>query len=149
MKKLTLALVLTAFASAAPVVLAAAHDAVGVAKDVKGVVTVSHGNTMGNLVNDLNIVDGMRLAATSTGGALIKLKNGCDISLAANQSIVIDTALDCKALMASVKTAPAGGGGGGGFAAGGGFGGALPIGLALGYGAGVRNWTKQTKSSGS
>ena len=146
MKKLTLALALTAFASTATVAMAA--DAIGVAKNVQGMVTVSQGNTMGNLVNGLDIFDGMRLAATSTGGALIKLNNGCEISLAANQSIVIDAALDCKALMASVK-GPAVGGGGGGFAAGGAIGGALPIGLALGYGTGVRNWTKQKNSSGS
>ena len=111
MKKLTLALALTAFASTATVALAA--DVVGVAESVQGIVTVSEGNTMGNLVKDLKIVDGMRLVATSTGSALIKLNNGCEISLAANQSIVIDAALDCKALMASVKTAPAVGGGGG------------------------------------
>ena len=146
MKKLTLALALTALASTATVALAA--DVVGVADSVQGIVTVSEGNTMGNLVKDLKIVDGMRLVATSTGSALIKLNNGCEISLAANQSIVIDAALGCRALMASVKTAPAVGGGGLALA-GGGFGGALPIGLAVGYGAGVRNWTKRQNSSGS
>ncbi len=149
MKKLTFALLLAALGSGG----ALAADPVGVAQTVQGIVTVSQGNTMGNLVKDLKIFDGMRLAAASTGSALIKLNNGCEISLAANESILIDAALDCKALVASITKPPAGGGlaggGGGGAFAGGGFGGGLPIALGVGYGASVRHWTKRPNSSGS
>lgn len=84
-------------------IFAQAPSKVGAAENVQGLVTVSQGNTMGNLVKDTALVNGARVATTSTGSASLVLANGCRVDLAANQAVTIDTRLDCKALVASIQ----------------------------------------------
>lgn len=112
MTKFGFALLLTAFVSTAAMAQAPA-PIVGVAESVQGLVTVSQGNTLGNLVKDSNVANGARVVTTSTGSAVLKLRNGCIINLAANQAVTIDSSLDCKALVAGVQSTGAVAGGAG------------------------------------
>lgn len=102
MKKYTFAFLLAVCVTTR--VFAQAPSTVAVAESVEGLVTVSQRNTLGNLVRDLTLFNGARIAATSTGAAVIKLDNGCRIELTANQAVTIDSRLDCKALIASVQS---------------------------------------------
>lgn len=106
MKKYTFGLLLAACVATS--VFAQAPAAVGVAENVEGLVTVSQGNTLGNLVKDSTLVNGARVVTTSTGAAVIRLANGCRIDLSANQAVMIDSRLDCKALVAGIQSAGAG-----------------------------------------
>ena len=103
MTKFAFALLLTAFASTGAMAQGPA-ESVGVVQSVDGLVTVSQGNTLGNVVKDEKILNGARVVTTSTGSALVKLNNGCLISLAPNQSVTVDPKLDCKALVASIQS---------------------------------------------
>ena len=80
---------------------------IGSLSGVNGLVTVAQGNLVTNGVNGLPLFDGMRIVSSSTGAALIKLDNGCDIPLAPNQAVVIQTGKPCAALLASVHPVPA------------------------------------------
>lgn len=147
MKKFTFALLLTACVGTG----ALAQAPVGVVQDVQGLVTVSQGNTMGNLVKDLRIADGARLVTTSTGTAHITLDNGCRITLEPNQAITIDSRLDCKALVAAIGPAAGGAAVAGGVAVSAGRSVALPVFLGLGAGMllHTRTSNKSQNSSGS
>lgn len=119
MTKFAFALLLTACVSTSAMAQGPAAS-VGVVQSVDGLATVSQGNTMGNLFKEERILNGARVVTTSTGSAVIKLDNGCLISLAPNQAVTIDSRLDCKALVAGITGtggvaagAAAGAGGGG------------------------------------
>ena len=101
MTKFTFALLLTAFASTSAMAQGPT-ESVGVVQSVNGLVTVSQGNTLGNVVEDEKILSGARVVTTSTGSTVIKLNNGCIISLAPNQAVTIDSRLECKALVAGI-----------------------------------------------
>lgn len=106
MTKLAFALLLTAFASTATLAQGPAEP-IGVVQSVEGLVTVSQGNTLGNVVKDKKILNGARLVATATGFAVVKLDNGCLVSLKPNQAVTIDSRLDCKAVVAGIETSGA------------------------------------------
>ena len=99
MTKYSLALLLTVCASTAALAQA---PAVGVATRVQGLVTVSQGNMLGNLVKDTPLSNGARVVTTSTGFADLQLSNGCAIALLPNQAITINSQLDCKAQVAGI-----------------------------------------------
>jgi hypothetical protein len=87
----------------------AAPLSIGVTDNVSGLVTVSQGNTMANAVPGGALFDGARVVTTSTGSVVLRLRNGCNIALASNQSIVLDgKQRDCKALIASIQSAAPG-----------------------------------------
>lgn len=110
MKKYTFGLLLAVCAATSVLAQApsAAAAAVGVVESVEGLVTVSQGNTLGNLVKDSTLVDGARVVTTSTGAASIRLTNKCRIDLSANQAVTIDSRLECKALVAGIQSTGAG-----------------------------------------
>ena len=139
MKKCLVTFLLTACVTTS--VFAQNPSVVGVAERVEGLVTVSQGNTLGNLVKDSALVEGARVVATSTGAALIKLDNGCRIELTANQAVTIDSRLDCKALLAGVQSI-----GGGAVAVAAGSGAFVPV---LAAGALAIGLIASQKSSGS
>lgn len=103
MTKIALALLLTTLASASAMAQGPA-ESVGVIQGVDGLVTISQGNTLGNVAKDGKIVNGARVVTTSTGSTFVKLNNGCLINLAPNQAVTIDTKLDCKAQVASIQS---------------------------------------------
>lgn len=146
MNKHTIALLLAACVSAGALAQAPAAEPAGVVQSVDGLVTVSQGNTLGNLVKDANVFNNARIVTTSTGATSIKLSNGCVIDLVANQAITIDSKLDCKALVASIQSTTSNAGGV--FAASGASGGASYIPPLIGAGLAVGLIASQ-KSSGS
>ena len=145
MTKLAFALLLTAFASTAALAQGPG-ESVGVVQSVDGLVTVSQGNTLGNVVKDEKILNGARVVTTSTGSAVVKLNNGCLISLAPNQSVTVDPRLDCKALVASIQST-----GAGAFAAGAGAGAGngVAIAAAIAGGVGIAVIGNSNSSSGN
>jgi hypothetical protein len=79
-------------------------ESVGVVETIEGLVTVSQGNSVGNLKKDSIIVDGAFVANTSTGSASIRLANGCGIGLGPNQAVLIDASLECKAQSSKIQS---------------------------------------------
>ena len=140
MKKCLFTFLLTVYATTS--VFAQNPSMVGVAERVEGLVTVSQGNTLGNLVKDSTLVEGARVVATSTGNTTIRLNNSCRVELTANQAVTIDSTLDCKALLASVQST----GGGGAVAVAAGSGAFVPV---LAAGALAIGLIASQKSSGS
>ena len=122
MTKFAFALLMTAFVSTGAMAQVV-PGAVGVVQSTEGLVTVSQGNTLGNAFINERIFDGARVVTTGTGTAVVRLNNGCLIKLDPNQSVTIDSRLDCRAQVASIQStgAQAGAGsaaGGGGNASG-------------------------------
>ena len=113
MTKFVFALLMTAFVSTG-VMAQAEPGAVGVIESVDGLATVSQANRLGNAVKDVRILDGARIVTTGTGTTVVKLNNGCLVKLDPNQSVTIDSKLDCRAQVASIKpTVPVAAGVGG------------------------------------
>ena len=140
MKKYLFTLLLTTCVSTS--VFAQNPSVAAVAERVEGLVTVSQGNTLGNLVKDSTLIEGARVAATSTGNTTIRLNNSCRVELTASQAVTIDSTLDCKALLASVQST----GGGGAVAVAAGSGAFVPV---LSAGALAIGLIASQKSSGS
>lgn len=76
----------------------------GEVAEVRGLVTMSLGSTVATVVPDTPIFDGARFVTSSSGGAMLKFKNGCTIELKQNEWIQIDSTKDCSSLLASVKS---------------------------------------------
>ena len=113
MTKFVFALLMTAFVSTG-VMAQAEPGAVGVIESVDGLATVSQANRLGNAVKDERILEGARIVTTGTGTMVVKLNNGCLVKLDPNQSVTIDSKLDCRAQVASIKpTGPVAAGAGG------------------------------------
>lgn len=144
MTKFKFALLLTAFAGTAALAQAPAAS-IGVAEEVRGLVTISQRKTLGNLVEDQKIFEGARVVTTSTGATVIKLDNGCRIRLNASQAITIDSRRECRALIASIESTR---NIGGAVVAGGGSS-TTPGLIALGVGIAVMASQKSGKLSGS
>ena len=87
----------TAFAQA-PV-----PEAVGVVTRVEGLVTVSQGNTMGNVFKDDVILQNARVVTTASGSTTIRLNNGCVIDLKPNEVVTVDFRRECKAILAAIQ----------------------------------------------
>ena len=135
MTKFAFALLMTAFVSTGAMAQVV-PGAVGVVQSTDGLVTVSQGNTLGNAFKEQRILDGARVVTTGTGAAVIRLDNACLIKLDPNQSVTIDSSLDCRAQVASIQSTGAVAAGQGAGAVAAGQGAANPAGLAaLGVGA--------------
>lgn len=81
-----------------------AVQAVGVVESGDGLLTLSQNNTQGSLAAGSGITNGTLVANTSTSSAVIRLANGCGIGLGQNQSVTIDTSLDCNAQRNNVQS---------------------------------------------
>lgn len=138
MTKFAFALLMTAFVSTGAMAQVV-PGAVGVVQSTDGLVTVSQGNTLGNAFKEQRILDGARVVTTGTGAAVVRLNNGCLIKLDPNQSVTIDSRLDCTAQVASIQST-------GAVAAG--QGAANPAGLAA-LGVGALGAYLHQRSSGS
>jgi hypothetical protein len=76
----------------------------GTVDDVQGLVTVSDGTSIGNVVNGSPVIDGSRFVTSSSGSALLRMSKGCDIRLKPSQSLVVQDGLNCEALIAAIQT---------------------------------------------
>ena len=76
----------------------------GTAVSVQGLVTVSDGASIANVVDGNPLVDGSRIVTSSTGSVTVKMKDGCDIKLDPNQSITLQSNRSCEALLASIQS---------------------------------------------
>ena len=104
MKRIAIALIAT---FAALSVWAQQPKVVGKLINVTGLVTVSSGNQVSNVVEGAPLVVEDRIITTSTGGVTLDFDNGCDVTLKANESIKVSDDKDCAALWAGVT--PVGG----------------------------------------
>src|SRR6185369_10534255 len=93
-----------------------AQAQLGTINSVQGIVTVTDGAVGGTTSPGSPINNGMRFVATSSGSAVIRLNNGCVVSLQPNQAVTILQSMTCAEQLAAVQ--PIGGGVG---AAGGSF----------------------------
>lgn len=148
LKRLVTASLLCVAASA----FAQAPAILGKVVEVKGVVTISDGVTVGTVVPGTVFRKGNQFVTASSGEAWLKFDKGCDIRLKPNESLLIDDDRSCAALIAliqpvggNVAVAGVGGAGlgaglvgagallaaglsaGGGGTAGGGQGGGIPV----------------------
>lgn len=70
---------------------------------VQGNVSITSGDTTSKAVSDSVLKNGDVVTASSGASTTVKVGN-CNVSLAPGQSLVINTALPCNELTASVKT---------------------------------------------
>lgn len=77
---------------------------VGTVAEVRGLVTMSFGSQVATVQPDTPVFDGARFVASSSGGAQLKFKNGCVVTLEPNQWIAIDGTQNCDQLLAAVHT---------------------------------------------
>lgn len=77
---------------------------VGKVAEVQGVVTISNGLTVGTAVPGTVITEGNRFVTASAGAARLTMDNGCVINLKPNESLVIDSRLSCRELLASIQS---------------------------------------------
>lgn len=77
---------------------------VGKLKDVKGLVTVTSGDTLSTAVSGAPLIADTRIIATSSGQVILNFDIGCDIKLEPNQAITVKDGLNCAALLASVQS---------------------------------------------
>ena len=103
MKKPFVSLLAATALSAAIAQPAAPVQPLGSAVEVKGLVTISQGNVVANAAPGSPLFNGARVMTTSTGSATLRLAGGCVVSLAANQMVVVNEGVDCRALVASVQ----------------------------------------------
>ena len=75
--------------------------------EVQGLVTIGAGDKLANAVTGAPLVVGNRIVTTSSGAATLAFDSGCVVALKANESVVVTSGADCKALLASVT--PVGG----------------------------------------
>ena len=80
---------------------------IGKMTDVQGLVTVTRGDQLVSAAKDAPFLVNDRIVTTSSGGITLDFDNGCDVTLKANQSIIVRDSRDCKALLALVT--PVGG----------------------------------------
>jgi hypothetical protein len=76
----------------------------GTVDEVQGLVTVSDGTSVGNVVNGNPVNDGSRFVTSSSGSVLLRMSHGCDIRLKPSQSLTVKDGLNCEALIAAIET---------------------------------------------
>jgi hypothetical protein len=76
----------------------------GTVDNVQGLVTMSDGTSIGNVVNGNAVLDGSRFVTSSSGSAVLKMSNGCDIRLKPSQSLTVQSGLNCDALVAAIQS---------------------------------------------
>jgi hypothetical protein len=79
-------------------------EQLGAVKEVKGVVTMSLGSQVATVQPETPVFDGARFVAGSSGDALIKFENGCELHLKPNEWVTIDRELDCPKQIAAIQS---------------------------------------------
>ena len=98
MKKLAVFFVVGSLATAA-----SAQETVGTLQGVSGVVSISGKNIVSRAKDGVIVTEGASVLVSSTGKATLALKNGCTVSLGANQHLTVNSKLPCEQISASVK----------------------------------------------
>ena len=98
MKKLAVLFVAGSLATAA-----SAQETVGTLQGVSGVVSISGKNIVSRAKDGVIVTEGASVLVSSTGKATLALKNGCTVSLGANQHLTVNSKLPCEQISASVK----------------------------------------------
>ena len=98
MKKLAVFFVVASLAAAA-----SAQETVGTLQGVSGVVSISGKNIVSRAKDGVIVTEGASVLVSSTGKATLALKNGCTVSLGANQHLTVNSKLPCEQISASVK----------------------------------------------
>ena len=101
MRQTLLALIAATSCAAA---FAQAPQALGKVVEVRGLVTMSLGANVATVVPETPVFDGARFVAGSSGGAELKLSDGCVVKLGANQAVAIDAAFSCDQQIAAIQT---------------------------------------------
>ena len=98
MKKLAVFFVVASLAAAA-----SAQETVGTLQGVSGAVSISGKNIVSRAKDGVSVTEGASVLVSSTGKATLALKNGCTVSLGANQHLTVNSKLPCEQISASVK----------------------------------------------
>jgi len=98
MKKLTVFVAVGSLAIAA-----SAQETIGTLQGVTGAVSISGKNIVSRAKGGAGLTEGASVLVSSTGKATIVLKNGCTVSLGANQHLTVNSKLPCEQISASVK----------------------------------------------
>ena len=98
MKKLAVFFVVASLATAA-----SAQETVGTLQGVSGAVSISGKNIVSRAKDGVSVTEGASVLVSSTGKATLALKNGCTVSLGANQHLTVNSKLPCEQISASVK----------------------------------------------
>lgn len=98
MKKLAVLFVVGSLAAAA-----SAQETVGTLQGVSGAVSISGKNIVSRAKDGVSVTEGASVLVSSTGKATLALKNGCTVSLGANQHLTVNSKLPCEQISASVK----------------------------------------------
>lgn len=98
MKKLAVLVAVGSLAAAA-----SAQETIGTLQGVTGAVSISGKNFVSKAKDGAGLTEGASVLMSSTGKATIVLKNGCTVSLGANQHLTVNSKLPCEQISASVK----------------------------------------------
>ena len=98
MKKLAVLVVVGSLAAAA-----SAQETVGTLQGVSGAVSISGKNIVSRAKDGVSVTEGASVLVSSNGKATLVLKNGCTVSLGANQHLTVNSKLPCEQMSASVK----------------------------------------------
>ena len=98
MKKLAVLVAVGSLAAAA-----SAQETIGTLQGVTGAVSISGKNIVSKAKDGAGLTEGASVLVSSTGKATIVLKNGCTVSLGANQHLTVNSKLPCEQISASVK----------------------------------------------
>ena len=98
MKKLAVLFAVGSLAAAA-----SAQETIGTLQGVTGAVSISGKNIVSKAKDGAGLTEGASVLVSSTGKATIALKNGCTVSLGANQHLTVNSKLPCEQISASVK----------------------------------------------
>jgi hypothetical protein len=102
MLKKTFAALVVLAVSAAAISQTTAPVHLGTVQSVQGLVTVSDGTSIGNVVSGTAIMDGSRIVTSSSGSATLKLDNGCTIDLKPSRSLTFQGQKDCDQTVAAI-----------------------------------------------
>ena len=98
MKKLAVLIAVGSLAAAA-----SAQETIGTLQGVTGAVSISGKNMVARAKDGVSLTEGASVLVSSTGKATLVLKNGCTVSLGANQHLTVNSKLPCEQMSASVK----------------------------------------------
>jgi hypothetical protein len=76
----------------------------GTVENVQGLVTVSDGTSIGNVVKGGPVMDGSRFVTSSSGSATLKLDNGCIVALKPSQSLTFQGKQNCDQTLAAIQS---------------------------------------------